>query len=719
MKSMTTHTVRMLLTVSALLASLPASAGQNAAQPGPQDVPLRVALPPVTVTAQKEPEDAQKLPLSVTAVSKEMIDRAGVRIVSDAALFAPNTFFTEFTARKLSNARFRGIGASPSNPAITTYIDGVPQLNANSSSIDLLDVQQIEFVRGPQSALFGRNTLGGLVNVTSARPGFTKWTGAASVPFGNFSAFELAGNASGAVVADTLSAGFAFRYATRDGYTINDVTGDDLDSRDSISGKGQLLWLPAPGWEARVIVSAERAEDGDYALNDLEALRQNPHRSSRDFEGYTDRNVFGTTIQTQRKGSRLNFSTTTGFVRWTSEDSTDLDYSAVPLITRLNAEDDFQFTQEVRLASAEPARLTDTATIRWQSGAFLFTQNYHQDAANSFAAGFLSPLVPVPVTQYSPIAELDDIGLGLFGQGTVTWKENLDLIAGLRLDYESKNADLKTFIDPAIPAIAAPTVLTPEESFTNVSPQLAAAYRLRADRSVYGTVAGGYKAGGFNPASPVGSEAFGEESSWNFEAGYKSRYYNGRMAVNAALFYIKWDDLQLNVPNIEVPGQLYIANVGGASSKGFELDATARPIAGVDVFGAFGYTHARFGDGTIAVGQDVSGNEIPNAPAFTTSMGVQYSRPLYEGTAYGRADLVVYGAFKYDEGNTQGQDAYSLVNLRGGFRRKLLLVEGWVKNLFDTEYIPVGFAYGPLAPSGFIGESGAPRTFGLSAGIAF
>lgn len=95
--------------------------------------------------------------------------RRPLQPVSDAADYAPNTFFHEFTARKLSNPRFRGVGSSPNNPGVTTYIDGVPQLNANSSSIELMDVDQIEFVRGPQSALFGRNVLGGLVNVTSAR----------------------------------------------------------------------------------------------------------------------------------------------------------------------------------------------------------------------------------------------------------------------------------------------------------------------------------------------------------------------------------------------------------------------------------------------------------------------------------------------------------------------------------------------------------------------
>ena len=222
--------------------------------------------------------------------------------MSEAGIFAPNVTFTEFTARKLSNPRFRGIGSSPGNPAVTTFVDGVPQLNSNSSSVELLDIDQIEFVRGPQSALFGRNTLGGLINVTSRRPGLGKWTGQMSVPFGNFSSWDIRGNASGPLIADTLSASGAFSYAERDGFTVNDVTGNDLDSRGAFTGKGQLLWKPASKWEARLIVSGERARDGDYALNDLAALRENPFHSSRDYEGFTNRDIFGTTIQAEHTG---------------------------------------------------------------------------------------------------------------------------------------------------------------------------------------------------------------------------------------------------------------------------------------------------------------------------------------------------------------------------------------------------------------------------------
>ena len=246
-------------------------------------------------------------------------------------------------------------------------------------------------MRGPQSALFGRNSLGGLVNVTSIRPSLMNWNGSLSVPFGNYGAREIRGGVSGPLVAGRLGLAVSLEHESRDGYTINDVTGNDLDHRSAFSGKGQLLWTPSSIWETRLIITGERARDGDYALNDLEALRQNPFHAARDFEGETNRDVLATTVLTRREGQKISFSSTTGFVNWKTQDLTDLDYTPFPFATRDNTEDAFQFTQEVRLASAANARvrLSDRASLKWQSGLFFFTQNYNQDAVNTF-----SPFVP-------------------------------------------------------------------------------------------------------------------------------------------------------------------------------------------------------------------------------------------------------------------------------------------------------------------------------------
>jgi len=677
-----------------------------------------IRLDPITVYVYKEKDDAQKLPVSVTGVSESALRGAGVLKVSDAGILAPNTFFSEFTARKLSNARFRGIGSSPLNPGITTYIDGVPQLNTNSSNIEFLDIEQVEFVRGPQSALFGRNTLGGLINITTERPSLTKWTGGITVPLGNYSEYDARARISGPI-SDKVGVRLTVGRGARDGFTINDVTGNDLDYRRTSYGKAQLWWTPTSEWEMRLIVTGQRDQDGDYGLNDLAALRLNPFHSSRDFEGIVERDVLSTTGQIRWEGSRFTFGSTTGVVNWKTRDVTDLDYTARPLIVRDNKERDVQITQELRLASAPgaPARLGEGVRLRWQTGVFFFSQEYDQDAINNFAPFLLSPQLGFPVAQHSPRSGLNDKGVGVYGQVTTTIGENFDLTFGARVDHENKEADLRTFFDPAI---SLENRVIAEKGFSNVSPHLAASYRIAGNHMVYASVGRGYKAGGFNPASPAGSEAFGEEETWHYESGVKTLLAGGRLSANASLFYIDWSGLQLNVPNPAVPAQFFIRNIGRATSKGFEAEINARPHANVDLFATYGFTNARFADNTSSGGVNVSDKKLPSAPDHTFTVGAQLSKDLNKSLAlYGRGEVWVNGGFEYNDANTARQEAFSLTNFRVGLRGRYAFVEGWIKNAFDTRYIPIAFAFGSFAPSGFLSEMGPPRRVGVTMGVTF
>ncbi len=681
----------------------------------PDDPVLRFVTPPVVVTAQKEPEDSQKLPVSVTAVSGPTLSATGIRLVSEAALLAPNTMFTEASARKLSSARVRGVGASPNNAGIVTSLDGVPMLHANPANLELLDVDQVEFVRGPQSALFGRNALGGVVSVASARPSLAGWTGSVAVPVGNHGTRAIRASLSGPLATGRLGIAAAFARTIRDGFAVNDATGRRLDDRSDVIGKVQVLWKPAGAWEARAILTGERARDGDYAFADLEALQARPFRAARDYVGRVERDVLGTTLHVRRTGEHLTVSSITGVYDWRTRDRTDLDYTAHPLARRDNTERGSQVTQELRLASAGgPVDATGRrAGLRWQSGLFAFAQSYRQEALNAYAPFVVAPFA---VTQRSPWADIHAAGLGVFGQVTLTVKGRLDLAAGGRLDHERTRGTVDTAFDPPLAPRAR---VAATQHFSNLSPQVSAIYRATPSRSVYATVGRGYKAGGMNPAAPAGRETYGEESSWNVEAGTKLRWAAGRVSTTAAVFRIDWSEMQLDVPNPAVPAQFYLANVGDAVSRGAEVELRARMAPGLDLFTAFGYTDARFSPGTRAGGSDVGNNRIPYTPGTTFSAGVHYAATLGGWPVSARADVVHYGSFRYDERNSRGQDAYTLAHVRVAVEGRRYVADVMVRNALDTRYTALALPYPGLASSGFIGELGPPRTVTASAGLRF
>ena len=242
----------------------------------------------------------------------------------------------------------------------------------------------------------------------------------------------------------------------------------------------------------------------------------------------------------------------------------------------------------------------------------------------------------------------------------------------------------------------------------------------------------GYKAGGFNPAptgvpAPVGTESYGAEHTWNYELGHKASWLGDKLESTVALFYIDWKDLQLNQQIPFSGGQYYIGNAGAANSKGIEVETRYHPFFWWELFGMVGYTHARFLGGSSAFSansgenQAVAGNALPYAPTYTANMGTQISwAPCRYARLYLRVQVSMYGDFQYDASNAMGQTEYKLANFRGGVRSKHWFAEGWVDNAFNSHYIPIAIPYAQLgAPSGYIGESGAPVTYGARAGINF
>jgi iron complex outermembrane receptor protein len=229
----------------------------------------------------------------------------------------------------------------------------------------------------------------------------------------------------------------------------------------------------------------------------------------------------------------------------------------------------------------------------------------------------------------------------------------------------------------------------------------------------YAKASQGYRAGGFNAAAPPGHEAYDQETSWNYEAGVKSAWWQDRLIVNADVFRTCWNRLQVNshVPGGN-PSDYYIENGGKAMSQGAEVELTARPCRHVELFGGGGLLDAHYRAGSQSADAPVGGHDLPFAPRWTWQGGVQLTHDFGEHLqAFVRAELNGLSRYAYDPSNAESQGAYTLARFRAGVAAGTWRIEGWVNNAFDRQYVPLAIPYGP---GYYVGECGAPRTVGAS-----
>src|SRR3954447_9896085 len=205
-------------------------------------------LEPTIVTAEKREENVQDVPQSVTVITGQEIRDAGITNVQEAGYRAPNVLFSHFTVPRLSFPFIRGIGSGRNNPAVTTYIDGVPQLSFSTSNLNIVDVERFEFMRGPQGTLYGRNTIGGVINIISRKPS-NDFFFEPEVTFGNYSLQDYRFTLGGPIVPDKLFISVSGGFLTRQGYTINRVSGHDVDDREEEFGHVSLRWTPSADTE--------------------------------------------------------------------------------------------------------------------------------------------------------------------------------------------------------------------------------------------------------------------------------------------------------------------------------------------------------------------------------------------------------------------------------------------------------------------------------------
>jgi iron complex outermembrane receptor protein len=678
------------------------------------------------VTARKRAETIDRVPASVTSVSAEEIEASGMRSVSDAAQLVPNLNITEFTSRRLSFPFVRGVGSGQGEAGVVTYIDGVPQLTTGSTNLPLVGLDRVEFVRGPQGVLYGRNALGGVIHVHSRRPSATPEYGV-RLGLGSSDLQELSASFSGPIGiggggADGPLFDLSVQQSTRSGYTTNLITGNEVDHRDAFFGRAQMLLTPSDDSEVRIALYSERSRDGGFALQNVypgplgPGLKNNPHQITQDFEGVVERDIFAPSVNWTVFGDTVEFTSITAYQDWDVLETSDFDFSPLDLIRRTTMEDQAYLSQELRFASSEQAavRLGDDVSMSWLTGVQAFVADSGRSAANDFRAP-IPPQIPVAGIDYNA-GDFDDFGLGVFGEATLLFGEDVEVTGGLRYDHESKEADLENIF--YVGGFRTPvSSSSPDEDYGELLPSFSVAWHRAEDTTWYVSASKGYKAGGFNLTSaPAGKADFDPEKNWSYEVGFKSSF--GDVDVRVAGFYIDWSDMQLTVAPTATTGP-YVDNAGDSTSMGGECEVVARAGEHLAFFGGVGVTKTEFDSYVDPYLNDVSGESLPFAPETNWSAGAQVSGDLDPETGwYARAEYVAVGDFYYDANNTQ-KESYELVNATAGIERRGWSLSVWARNLFDEEYIPVALQVDPTNPAVFVGESGEPMVAGLTFSASF
>lgn len=679
-------------------------------------------LEDVIVSAQKRDESLQKLPFSISAFSAKDVQAYRLWNIRDLTALVPNLYSANPGDDRNVTA-IRGITSTSYDPAVATYIDGVNQFNLDTYIPQLFDIERIEVLRGPQGTLYGRNAMGGAINIITKAP-TNEASGTMEVNVGNYGQqrYNIAWRQP--LVKDKLFLGVAGMYGRQAGFFINDFTGDRHDKQNSIAGNYYLKYIVSPQWTITANVKHRNGRNhGPFTLlGSLADFATDPYRLNQNATTKMLDNSFNSSLSINYAGQHINFSSQTA---WQSnhryyDQPIDGDFSPIDGVTiKNNYGRDWNnvkvWTQEFKFSS--PAHVQ--SALNWTAGAYLF----HQDVPNKQATHFgeQADLMGSPEKNFSIITTANGKALGaaLFGQLSYALTDRLALTAGLRYDYEHK--EQRVLGEYQLDSDSEPVFETQPDtsasaSFKAFSPKVSIHYELSDVHMLYGSYSRGYRSGGFTSLSSDPSQPplhkFKPEYSNNYEIGIKNQFMDNRLRLNMAIFYTTVTDVQ--VPTLVLPDAMTITrNTGNLHSRGVELELAFNPIKDLTFSNNLGYTDAKYKALKIAqqgAEVDLNGNRQLYTPQMTNTFTGQYSYTLVKQKNIkltGRGEWLALGKQYFDLSNTISQSGYSLFNAQLGVSCPYIGISVWGRNLGGKKYIAYAYDFGAV-------RTGDPKTYGVT-----
>lgn len=708
------------------------SSAVMAAEPAP--AASRGIIEEIIVTARRKEEALQDTPISVTAFTSNMIDRAGITDINDVALRTPGLSYGNFGDEKLSPLSLRGVlggsGSAGADPAVGIYLDEVFLGQGVGATIDLFDLETIEVLRGPQGTLFGRNTVGGLVHYRTARP-TEEFVAFVDAEVGNYDSRRFSGALSGPIAGGDVLGRLAVVHNERGGTADNLVLDRKVNSEESLSLRGQLQFNL--GSKATWRLSADYREVDQDSLV-FETLKYNDASTLVSvLDGFGlprnedpfDRDVYADDVTFERSdawGVASHLAWTLGpvdVVNITSyrdhdyENRTDTDRSALLWVYDGDPEEVSRFANELRLSWM-------TGAFDWIGGLYYYEQDTVNQSFVELGPDLLTLLGVGPVTiDAGSDAAMDTESVAAFGSVTWNISDRLDVTLGGRYTYEEKSIDYAQ-ADP-LGLLGGDFAATGDDDWSEFTPSANVRYRFTPEIMGYATVSRGFKSGGFNDAlGDATGISFDPETLWNYEGGVKSTLLEGRLQANVSVFYMDWKDIQISADNPDTPVfDPIILNAGAAHSQGVELELMSRPTDRLTLGLNAAILEAEYEEGGLPDGRPL--DRVPHAPDYTANLNAEYRAPL----SFAQAEWFVGGELlargeKYltlDNQEDGRVGSYVLANLQMGVEA----VDGrwrismWGRNVGDKEVEERLF---DLFDLGIVGQKfiilNDPATYGVS-----
>ncbi len=684
-----------------------------------------VALEGVSVTAIKQGTDVD-LTTSSTVLDRRAVERNGIVTVRNVSDLVPNFFLPDYGSRMTSTIYIRGLGARIDQPSMGLNIDNVPVMCKENYDFDIADIARVEMLRGPQSTLYGRNTMGGLMNVYTLSP--MTWQGTRLIAEVASHTSLKFGASHYARVNEHFGVAGGIYYTSTKGQYRNEFNGKLCDWERQGTARMKLVWQPSPSLTVSNTLSTSISRQGGYPYEWVETGQI----AYDDTCFYRRTSVMDGLTITKRFDS-WSLSSITSYQYIDDNMTLDNDFTPMPYFTLTQARREHAVTQDV------VARGKYDHAYEWLVGAFGFYRRYKMDAPVTFKDTGISELIEGHINSVNPYYPVSwdersfilgsdftnpTWGIALYHQSSYDWNR-FTFTAGLRLDYEhaSLRHHSETHTGYKVVEAATGAVYHSEnidindggnlsKHFTELLPKFSITYHLPTigESSIYASVSKGYKAGGFNTQMfsdvlqqrlmgimGIGAAydindivGYKPEKAWNYEIGGHFESANRRVKGDLALFYIDCRDRQMTIfPDGTTTGRI-MTNAGKTRSLGAEASLSVNFTDNLGMNLSYGYCDARFvryNDGKA----DYKDKRVPYCPQHTLFAQAFYTYDIKSGSDWAQsitidASLKGTGEIYWNEANTQHQPFYALLGSSITLAGKHYSLQLWGQNLTGTRY---------------------------------